>query len=84
MVTAGIALAVTITIMCRLTVRPIQLSFTDSQPPSLVWFGGVNTALQYNTIQYSFIRSCQNAATYNDIEREKYVENENVKMVHNE
>ena len=23
-------------------------------------------AAQYNTIQYSFIRSCQNAATYND------------------
>ena len=37
-----------------------------------------------DTIQYSFIRSCQNAATYNNIEREKYVENENVKMVHNE
>ena len=30
---------------------------------------GLSQTVQYNTIQYSFIRSCQNAATYNNRRR---------------
>jgi len=49
-----------------------------------VW-SQVQTCIQYNTIQYN-IRLLEAARTQRRaiIEREKYVENENVKMVHNE
>jgi len=46
-----------------ITVNDIFHCKKSVSPTRMIWWYDI---LQYNTIQYSFIRSCQNAATYND------------------
>jgi len=65
--------------------QPVKNTTLDTCPLGWgLWLCSVaDYPLQYNTIQYSLLEAVRTQRR-TIIEREKYVENENVKMVHNE